>query len=390
MAGKVLVADEDASVQRLLQQLLSDEGYEVVVATDGLEAFRIWEREAPSVVIVDATLEGLNGHDLAERIRAGEAPGVRVPIIILTLAGDVGEKVRALRAGADDYLVKPFHPAELLARLHSLTSRFSPGDALVGRSVMGRIHAYYGAKGGVGTTTIALNTGIALAKLGRRVCIVDANLQFGDHRVFMDLPMDRKGIVDVVNAPAIDVELLRNLVQRHESGMDMLLAPQTPEAADLVTPNHMYQVITALAGAYDYVIVDIDQRLDDLNLMVLEIASAIFMVLTADLPSLKNARLMLETIGRLGYDQAKVRLVLNRSNAHTGIGPKSAEKALRRPIDHQIQNDYRDAIAALNTGAPVMGDRADSALGKSIMEFAKAVDKLGSRLASRPQLGSGR
>jgi pilus assembly protein CpaE len=375
MAGKVLVVDDDASVQRLLQQTLRQEGYEVLIATDGTEAIRLWQQETPSLVLLDVLLQGVDGYEVATRIRGTEAPGTHVPIIMLTSDRDPTQKVRALRAGADDYLVKPFHPAELLARMKSLIARFAPGDSLVGRPPMGRIHAYYGAKGGVGATTIAINTAIALRSLDRRVCLVDGNLQFGDHRVFMDIALDRKSIVDAVTAPTIDADLLKSIVVAHESGVDLLLAPPSPEAADHVTAAHMHQVLTALATMYDYVIVDIDKRLDDMNLMVFDIAETIFAVMTADLSCLKNVRLVTETIGHLGYQQSKLRLVLNRSNAYTGISVKSAEGALRRPIEHQIVNEYRGAISALNTGAPFMDAKADSVLGRSVMDFAKVVDK---------------
>ena len=239
---------------------------------------------------------------------------------------------------------------------------------------MGRIHAYYGAKGGVGTTTIAINAAIALQGLGRRVCLVDGNLQFGDHRVFLDLGNDRRSIVDLVTAPSMDADLARSILQKHESGMDLLLAPPSPETADLVTAAHMSPVLDILTGMYDYVVVDIDKRLDDVNLMVLDVADTIFAVMTADLSCLKNVRLLLETIGHLGYEQSKLKLVLNRSNAFTGINVKSAEGALRRPIEFQIVNEYRGAISALNSGAPIMTDKPDSVLGRSVLEFAKAID----------------
>jgi pilus assembly protein CpaE len=390
MAGKVLVVDDDASVQRLLQHTLRQEGYEVVVAADGPEGLRLWQQEAPSLVLVDVTLAGLDGYEIATRIRAGEGAGIHVPIIMLTSERDVQQKVRALRAGADDYLVKPFHPAELLARMKSLMARFAPGDSLVGRPPMGRIHAYYGAKGGVGTTTIAINTAIALHSLERRVCLVDGNLQFGDHRVFMDLALDRRSIVDAVTAPSIDPELLRSIVQSHDSGVDLLLAPPSPEAADLVSAAHMHQVLSVLGTMYDYVVVDIDKRLDDLNLMVLDVAETIFAVMTADLSCLKNVRLVLETIGHLGYESGKLKLVLNRSNAYTGINVKSAEGALRRPIEHQIVNEYRGAISALNTGAPFMASKADSVLGRSVMDFAKAIDKVQARKVAQLAPGASR
>jgi pilus assembly protein CpaE len=375
MAGKVLVVDDDASVQRLLQFTLEQEGYEVVVAADGAEGLRIWQQAAPTLIILDVAVPTLDGYEVATQIRAEEAGARHVPILMLTTERDVQQKVRALRAGADDYLVKPFHPAELIARMKSLVARFAPSESLVGRPPLGRIHAYYGAKGGVGTTTIAINAAIALQALGRRVCLVDGNLQFGDHRVFLDLGLDGRSIVDVVTAGAMDADLMRGIVQTHESGVDLLLAPPTPEAADLVTAPHLHQILEILAGMYDYVIVDIDKRLDDRNLMVLDIAETIFAVMTADLSCLKNVRLLLETIVHLGYETNKLKLVLNRSNAFTGINIKSAEGALRRPIEYQIVNEYRGAISALNTGAPFMFDKADSVLGRSVRDFAKQVDR---------------
>ena len=375
MAGKVLVVDDDASVQRLLQYTLKQEGYEVLIAASGADGLALWQRESPSLILLDAMPQGVDGFEVATRIRAEEGQGQHVPIIMLTSDKDVQQRVRALRAGADDYLIKPFHPAELLARMKSLIARFAPSDTLMGRPPMGRVHAYYGAKGGVGTTTIAINAAIALQGLGRRVCLVDGNLQFGDHRVFLDLGLDRKGIVDVVSAPAMDADLVKSIVQTHDSGVDLLLAPPTPESADLVSAAHMHQILEILASMYDYVIVDIDKRLDDLNLMVLDVAETIFAVMTADLSCLKNVRLVLETIGHLGYEGNKLKLVLNRSNAFTGINVKSAEGALRRPIELQIVNEYRGAISALNTGAPFMIAKGDSVLGRSLADFAKQVDK---------------
>ncbi len=375
MAGKVLVVDDDASVQRLLEFTLRQEGYEVVVASDGADGLRRWQSEQPSLILLDVTVKLVDGYEVATRIRAEETGGRHVPIIMLTSDRDVQGKVRALRAGADDYLIKPFHPAELLARMKSLIARFQPSESLVGRPPMGRIHAYYGAKGGVGTTTIAINAAIALHGLGRRVCLVDGNLQFGDHRVFLDLGLDRKSLVDLVSAPSIDQDLVRSIVITHDSGVDLLLAPPSPEAADLVSAAHLHQILEILSGLYDYVVVDIDKRLEDRNLMVLDIADTIFAVMTADLSCLKNVRLLLETIGHLGYEQSKLKLVLNRSNAYTGISAKSAEGALRRPIELQIVNEYRGAISALNTGAPFMIAKGDSVLGRSLADFARQVDK---------------
>jgi pilus assembly protein CpaE len=134
-------------------------------------------------------------------------------------------------------------------------------------------------------------------------------------------------------------------------------------------------IIDHLRNLYDYILIDIDKRLDDVNLGILETADAMLVVMTADLSCLKNVRLVLETIGHLGYSASKIQLVLNRSNAFTGINVKNAEGALKRTIDHQIVNEYRGAISALNSGAPFMFTKADSLLGRSLLEFARVLDK---------------
>ena len=392
MAAKILVVDDDPDVQRTLAYTLKQEGYQVVVAGDGAEGFRLWSTESPSLMLLDIMLPKLDGYQVAAKIRAEEGSNAHVPIIMLTAEREVEQKVRGLRAGADDYLIKPFHTAELLARIKSLLARFAPSEALVGRPPLGRVHVYYGAKGGVGTTTIAINAAIALHReLGRKVCLVDGNLQFGDHRVFLDLGLDRRSIVDVVTAPSIDIELIQQILVRHDSGVDLLLAPPSPETAELVTQEHMPIILDLLRTAYDYILIDIDKKLDEINLRILDLADVIFVVMTADLSCLKNVRLVLETISNLGYEHDKVRLVLNRSNAFTGINVKNAEGALKRTIDHQVVNEYRGAISALNSGAPFMFTRADSLLGRSLLEFARVVDKLapvgGGKLEASPTRG---
>ncbi|HET7678456.1 MAG TPA: response regulator [Candidatus Limnocylindrales bacterium] len=376
--ARILVVDDDPNVQRLLEYTLRQEGYEVVIAADGAEGVRRWQADHPDLMLLDVMLPKLDGYQVAAKVRAEEGVGNHLPIIMLTAEADVEQKVRGLRAGADDYQVKPFHPAELLARIKSLLARFAPRDTLVGRPPMGRVHAYYGAKGGVGTTTISINAAIALHReLNRKVVLVDGNLQFGDHRVFLDLGLDRKSVVDAVTATSIDAEIVRSVLVKHDSGIDLLLAPPSPETAELVSAeqHHMAQIIDVLRGLYDYVLVDIDKRLDETNLDIVSGADVLFVVMTADLSCLKNVRLVLETMTQLGVEKDKVQLVLNRSNAFTGINVKNAEGALKRKIDYQILNEYRGAISALNSGAPFMFTKADSLLGRSVLDFARAVDK---------------
>ena len=378
MAAKILIVDDDPDIQRLLGYTLKQEGYQVLIGADGAEALRMWAKDQPDLILLDIMLPKLDGYQVATRIRSDEGMSSHVPIIMLTAETDIEQKVRGLKAGADDYLIKPFHPAELLARIRTLLARFAPRQASMAPGApLGRVFAFYGAKGGVGTTTIVINAAISMHReVGRKVVLVDGNLQFGDHRVFLDLGLDRKSIVDVVVAPAIDQELIRSVVVKHDSGVDLLLAPPSPETAELVSAeqHHMATILDQLRGLYDYVLIDIDKRLDETNLDVIGVADIVFVVMTADLSCLKNVRLVLETMAQLGVENSKVQLVLNRSNAYTGINVRNAEGALKRRIDYQVVNEYRTAISSLNSGAPFSLTKADSVLGKSMLEFVKQVD----------------
>jgi len=384
MAVRILVVDSDPIVQRALGNALAQAGFEVSVAPDANEAFRLAKLDKPSLALVASNLAGADGIAVVARFRAEETAGAHLPIIVLLGDQEPDTRANVLKAGADDYLSKPFHPAELLARMRSLLARFQPSESVPGRLVgsparakePARVLLFYGAKGGVGTTTLAINTAIALHKeLDKRVCLVDGNLQFGDHRVFLDLPMDRMSVVDLATAPARDVELIRQVLVHHESGVDLLLAPPSPEMAELVTSDHLPEVVQLLTHEFDYIVIDVDKRLDEHNLRLMDVATAIYVVMMADLPCLKNVRLVLETIGHLGYSADKVKLVLNRSNAFTGINVRNAESALKRKIDYQIPNEYRSAVSALNSGAPVMSAKADTVLGRSLVDFVKAIDR---------------
>jgi pilus assembly protein CpaE len=246
---------------------------------------------------------------------------------------------------------------------------------------LGQLCLFYGAKGGVGTTTIAINSAIALARdLKRRTGLLDANLQFGDMRVFLDLGLDNASIVNAIGEPDLDAELLRKLMVKHHSGVELLLAPPSPEDADIVVerqrqhPESLTNLLNLSRRMYDYTLVDMVKTIDDFNLQLFDEADVIFVVMTADLSCLKNVRLVLETMSALGFERSKVQLVLNRSNAFTGIDVGKAEQALGRKIDYQVINDFRGATSALNSGEPFMSSRPDSPLGRSVTDFARALD----------------
>src|ERR671915_2382606 len=259
-ATKVLVVDDDLNIQRVLVFTLKQEGFEVIVASDGESGVEMATSAQPDLILMDVSMPRLDGYAATQQIRAAEQDR-RVPIIMLTSEADVEQRVKGLRAGADDDIVKPFHPLELIARIKALLTGMGGGQAKAQEEakVRGRLCLFYGAKGGVGTTTIAINTAIALARqLKRRVALVDANLQFGDMRVFLDLGLDSASIVNAITEPDLDAELLKKLMVSHRSGIELLLAPPNPEQADIVVerarsdPASLSGVLNLMRRAYDY------------------------------------------------------------------------------------------------------------------------------------------
>ena len=390
MAARILVVTDDLGLQRLLSTALEGEDRHVRLVANGDQALAMWSSEPPHLAVIDCSVAGLDAWSLLAAVRTA-AKGVHVPVVMLG-PDDAAAKVRGLRTGADDYQVLPVHPAELVARVRRLLVRFPPGGTPVARAAvatpppteaahpaatLGQVIAFYGAKGGVGTTTLSINSAIALHRqLRRSVVLVDANLQFGDHRVFLDVGNDRYSIVDAVTSPGIDAELLSTLVVHHDSGIDLLVAPTRPEEAEHVSAerHHMATVVETLRRMYDYVVVDLDKRLDDHSLDVISTADRMLVVLTADLSCIKNVRLVLETMTQIGVPDETVELVLNRSNAYTGIGPRSIESVLKRSIAYQVVNDYRTAISALNSGEPFCQTRPDAPVARSILDVVRAID----------------
>ena len=394
MPARVLVVAAQPAILELISNTLRRDGHQPIAAMDAQEGLRVWAQERPDLVVLDDELPGPTGLELLAKIRASEPAGTHTPVILVGGATDVEAKIGALRAGADDYLGKPIHPQELSARVKGLLARFSRAQApVIKRPTNGKVIAFYGAKGGVGTTTLAINSAIALHReLKHCVALIDANLQFGDHRVFLDLGPNQRSIIDAVEATSFDAEILRKVMIRHESGVDLLLAPPAPESADLVSveQHHLLRIIELMRTMYDYVVVDMDDHLDEHMLDVIGAADRLVVVMTADLSCLKNVRLVLATMSQLAVPDERLMLVLNRANAFTGISARSVESVLKTPIAHMVINDYRTAVSSLNSGTPFMANKSDAALARAVIELARLIDQktTASAEAAEPELAS--
>jgi pilus assembly protein CpaE len=237
----------------------------------------------------------------------------------------------------------------------------------------GQIVTVMSAKGGSGKTVTATNLAVLLAQApNTKVCLVDADLQFGD--VCLVLQLEPK--FTVVNAAAelhrLDEQLISSILTPHHTGLKVLAAPLEPAFADDITTAGLLQILDLLRTMFDYVVVDTASLLDELLLSLLEKSDQVLMVVDMDLPSVKNAKLALETLRLLKFPTNKVRLVLNRSNARARLDDREIEGALKSQIQARIPSDG-DVAASVNEGRPVVESQPKSKVAKGFGEVFELV-----------------
>jgi pilus assembly protein CpaE len=239
----------------------------------------------------------------------------------------------------------------------------------------GQVIAVFSPKGGVGRTTIAVNMAVASAtELGRRVVVLDGSFQFGDVGVLLNLNPKNKSIADLVpELDAGEADSVETFVINHSAGIRVLLAPPSPEMAELITPTGVRRVVDALRASHDLVILDCPASFNETTLAMLDEADVILTILSLEITSIKNMRLFLEVAEQLGYEQGKVRLVLNRSDTTLGIRVVDVEQSIGRKIDYTIVSDGRSVVYALNRGVPFFLSNREAQVSQDILRLATAV-----------------
>ncbi|HEY0443365.1 MAG TPA: response regulator [Candidatus Limnocylindrales bacterium] len=384
---RVLIVDDIPETRDHLTKLLGFETDIEVVgsAASGAEALDLAARLAPDVVLMDINMPDMDGISATEQMSA-RAPNAAV--VMMSVQGEADYLRRSMLAGAREFLVKPFSSDELttsirqvhlrerekLSRMVARPVAGSNGSA-EGDREPGTIVAVFSPKGGVGRTTIAVNLAVAAAtELGKKVVLVDASFQFGDVGVLLNLNPKNKSIADL--APELETgepESLDTFVINHSSGVRVLLAPPSPEMAELVTTSGVKRVLEALRKQNDLVIVDCTSWFNDTTLAILDLADVILTMLSLEITSIKNMRLFLEVADQLGYEPGKVRLVLNRADSTLGIRVADVEHSIGRKVDHTIVSDGRSVVYALNRGVPFFLSNREAQVSQDVMRLAAAI-----------------
>lgn len=386
--NRVLVVDDITETRENIRKLLQFEAdIEVVgAARSGREAVQLSDELKPDVILMDINMPDMDGITATELIRQ-RSPITQ--IIILSVQGDPNYMRRAMLAGARDFLTKPPMADELISAVRRAgdmaRSERSKANVIPSLPVNqvptknkpgteGRIIMVYSPKGGTGTTTIAVNLAVTLNNDETQVALVDGNLQFGDVAIFLN-EHGKNTIVDLAaRSEELDPEIVETVMIKHAgSGLRVLAAPARPEHAENVHSDQFTKVLKYLRQIYSYVVVDATHNLDDITLAALDVCDVLVLVVTQDIPAVKNVRLFLDLMKTIGMSREKLVFVMNKYDKRISITPERIGDNLKQPIVGVIPLDEKIVIPAVNRGVPFMVDNKAQPIARTIFSLAETV-----------------
>ena len=312
----------------------------------------------PDLVVVDIRSDASSGMAAIERLRSSSAS---MAIFAVAAGAEPDLILQAMRAGANEFF--PWHNVEGSQAARAMEESFT---GAVRRTATRRdaasasakppcvTHAFLGAKGGAGTTTVAVNCGVELARLTKRpTIVVDLKSCLGEVALFLGV-RPRFTVLDAIeNLHRLDKDFLKELVAKHKSGLDILAGSEQFDRPNAQDAGALEELLRVLTRAYDYVVIDAGNVINACVAAALYAADTIFLVTNPDVPSIRNAQRLVDRVRQLGAGSERVKVLLNRASDQNLVAPKQIETALGYGIHHTFSSDYRTVSTALNSGVPL-------------------------------------
>jgi pilus assembly protein CpaE len=297
-----------------------------------------------------------------------------LPLVLIADTLDMSVLRTALRIGFADVVDAPVDRVKVDGMLELIDDQVQRAVLKEAKARIGKIVTIMSPKGGAGKTMTTANVALQLAMWGDpgRVVIVDADLQFGDICIAMQIDPIHTIVEAAADLDRLDDELLESLLSTHESGLRVLAAPLEPSLADKVSTQVVVRVLGMLKRMFDYVVIDTAPFLDEPVLSILERSDDVLLVVEMDLPSVKNAKLALDTLKLLKFPLGKIKLVLNRMNSKARLDVGELERSLELEVQAAVSSD-KLVPRAVNEGEPVVSLYPRSRVAKDLRGVARLV-----------------
>jgi pilus assembly protein CpaE len=363
MPRKAMIVAGSAGPQEMVDEVLRRFGFAAPEAAPTVSAAAATLRTGQYEIVI-IPLQSVDAVELVTLDREARAVGAHV--IGTAPRADADLILRAMRSGVHEFVLFPPDPKELASALDRLLRRNAPEQA------RGAVTALYSAKGGLGTTSLAINLAYAIAKLAPdgRVALADLVVSGGDIRVLLDL-RDVYDVGDLVaRMTRIDADMLTSLLTPRGEGVWVLPASERPEMFELVDASATSTVIAHLRAHFQHSLLDCEHYLSERTLTALDAADQVLLITQLNVAALRSAQRSLNIFEQLGYETGKVQVVINRYNSNDVIGLEDAVKLLGRPVEHTLPNDTRVSNAAVAQSSSVVAHDSNSALARSYMALA--------------------
>jgi pilus assembly protein CpaE len=334
-------------------------------------------RQHVDVVLLACTKESDDALSLVEDMSRDHPDQA---VILLHPVSANGYMSRIVAAGAEDVVTLPdttggAAPADRervsAAVLLALEKAVARRKRAAQQGVQGRMVTVVGPKGGAGKTLISCSLALSLAEAGQKVVVVDLDLQFGDVGLALGI-MPGDTIYDLAtSAGSLDDEKLDSYLARHSSGARVLLAPKRPDQASAITVDFLQDLYAVLRRTEDWIVVDTPPGFTPEVIASIDSSSDVCMVAALDSLSLKNTRLGLETLHRMGFDPRRVKMVLNRADSGIGLTPDDAAAITGCSADISVPSD-RDISRGVNEANPIVVAQPRSPAGRSLRSLGDA------------------
>lgn len=377
---RLLLVEDVGQVTRYIRGVLNAQTAVKLldVVSDGATVIEQIREQQPDVLVVDALLTGRqNGLQVAENVRRS---GMDLPIIVLT----VPQKPVVVGGGMGiaRVLEMPFSGFEFMNMLQAVTAEHRANSP----ESLSRVIAVHGAKGGLGTTTIAYNVAVAMARARRvRVLLVDGDLQYSDLRALLQVPPETPSVVDLPTDRLTQAEI-SEAIFTDQNGLDILFGPPRIEDAEMITVRDVEKLLSLLRRMYNVVLIDTPRNVNEVSLAFFDAADLIVQVTTGEVAALYQTALMNATFQAIGFGPEKVRVLLNRFDAQGMLDDKAIRQYLGRPVEYKVGNDFKLVVEANNRGQSLLAAQAQAKVAHHMAELAQSLTEVMPAPPPRPVL----